>query len=546
MASLLMIKGPNPGQRYALEKERLVLGRNADCDVVFPPPGNTAVSREHAIIVCIQGRFFIEDLKSRNGTHVNNQLIKDRTPLRDNDRVRICDFLLSFHDTAPADDDEEDEPDSTFEASVSHHTSSQLLEAQPAEKLKVLLDISTDLSKTLEQDQLLPKIVDRLLDLFKQAERGFVILHDHVTNRLVPKVVKTHRPQDETNARFSKSIVRRCLESGQALLSNDASNDSRFNLSQSIADFRIRSVMVAPLWTAEGKAVGVIQLDTQQPSRKFTPDDLKLLLGVASQASIAVENARLHQEQLANERYQAQMELARQVQRGFLPDKPPRVNGYEFYQYYESAYEVGGDYYDFIPLPGGRLAMMLGDVAGKGVAAALLMAKISADARFCALTEPDPAVMIAKLNNQLHHNGPADRFVTLVAAILNPEDHSVTLVNAGHPSPLVYRQADGQLEPAMPTGQVGLPLGVMPDYSYAACQVTLNPGDCLLAFTDGVTEAMDLDNNQLQMKGVYAALRDGPFTPLALGERLVRTVRAHAAGRNQYDDITLACLGRNP
>src|SRR5262245_13638418 len=166
MASLLMIKGPNPGQRYSLEKERTVLGRNADCDVVFPPPGNTAVSREHAVIVCSQGRFFIEDLKSRNGTHVNTQLIKDRTPLRDNDRIRICDFLLSFHDTAPVEEDDEDEPDSTFEASVSHHTSNQLLEAQPAEKLKALLDISTDLSKTLEQDQLLPKIVDRLIDLF--------------------------------------------------------------------------------------------------------------------------------------------------------------------------------------------------------------------------------------------------------------------------------------------------------------------------------------------------------------------------------------------
>lgn len=544
MASLLMIKGPNPGQRYVLEKGRIILGRNADCDVVLPPPNNTAVSREHAAITKIDDRYYLEDLKSRNNTYVNNQAVKERTPLQDNDRIRICDYLLSFHDSV--EEEEEAVPDTAFEASVSHHTSSQLLEAQPAEKLKALLDISTDLSRTLDQEQLLPKIVDRLLDLFKQAERGFVILHDPLTNRLVPKVIKTHRPQDESNASFSKSIVRKCLETSQALLSNDASNDSRFNLSQSIADFRIRSVMVAPIWTAEGKAVGVIQLDTQQPSRKFNADDLKLLLGVANQASIAVENARLHQEVVARERYQAQMELARQVQRGFLPEQAPSIEGYEFFQYYESAYEVGGDYYDFIPVHGGRLVMMLGDVAGKGVAAALLMAKFSADARFCALTESDASEVAVKLNNLLHRTGPADRFVTFVAATLNPADHSVTLVNAGHPAPLLYRQATGKLEPAMTTNHVGLPLGVVADHAYPSLRVELEPGDCILAYTDGVTEAMDLENQQLHVKGVYRALSEGPFTPRGLGERLVQAVRLHAAGRSQHDDITLVCLGRNP
>src|SRR5262249_55356397 len=151
---------------------------------------------------------------------------------------------------------------------------------------------------------------------------------------------------------------------------------------------------------------------------------------------------------------------------GFLPERPPRIAGYEFFQFYEPAYEVGGDYYDFIPLPGNRLAMMLGDVAGKGVAAALLMAKVSADARFCALTEPDPAAVVSRLNSLLLQSGPADRFVTLVAAVLNHAEHTVTLVNAGHPAPLLYRQATGKIEPAMDTDQVGLPLGVLPGFEY--------------------------------------------------------------------------------
>src|SRR5262249_20290809 len=165
--------------------------------------------------------------------------------------------------------------------------------------------------------------------------------------------------------------------------------------------------------------------------------------------------------------------------------------------------EIGGDYYDFIPLPGGRLAMMLGDVAGKGAAAALLMAKVSADARFCALTETDPAVVVGKLNRLLHETGQSDRFGTLVAALLNHAEHTVTLINAGHPAPLLYRQATGAIGPAMDPALSGLPLGVVGDFCYPAYTVALEPGDCIMAFTDGVTEAMDVDNKQLQMKGVY-------------------------------------------
>src|SRR5262249_19841967 len=150
-------------------------------------------------------------------------------------------------------------------------------------------------------------------------------------------------------------------------------------------DFRIRSVMCVPLCTpegktSEGKAFGVIQLDTQDRSKKFTEEDLKLLWGVANQAAIAMDNARLHAEVVARERLQSDLDLARRVQHSFLPSSLPKVAGYEFYAYYQSAQEVGGDYYGFIPLPQDRLVLTLGDVAGKGIAAALLMAKLSSDA----------------------------------------------------------------------------------------------------------------------------------------------------------------------
>jgi CheY-like chemotaxis protein len=155
---------------------------------------------------------------------------------------------------------------------------------------------------------------------------------------------------------------------------------------------------------------------------------------------IELEEYSRHLE-LARERLKLDLELARGVQRGFLPLRLPEVPGYEFFTHYESAYEVGGDYYDFILLPGQRVAVLLGDVAGKGVVAALLMAKLSADARSCMLTEPNPAAAVTKLNSLMAQSGIGDRFVTLVAAILDPGSHTVTLVNAGHPSPLIYRRA---------------------------------------------------------------------------------------------------------
>jgi serine phosphatase RsbU (regulator of sigma subunit) len=559
MASLLILKGANQGLRLQLEGDRIVLGRDPGCDVVI---AGTAVSRKHAVISRVHGKYYIEDgdgdgAKSRNGTSVNNELIPfpGRVLLKDNDRIKICDFLCTYQEGKPVKPlppelrPEEPEPpeetggSTTVEAALSN-IGNALLETQPAEKLKALLDITSNLSKTLALDSLLPKIVDSMFQLFKQADRGFIILREDGSTRLIPKVIKTRRPHDEANARFSRRIVNQCMENVQALLSDDAASDSRFSMSQSIADFRIRSVMCAPLYSQDGKAFGVIQLDTQDRTKKFTQEDLKLLTGVATQASIALENAKLHEEQVAQERIKRDLEVAAEVQRGFLPLRPPDVPGYDFFSHYEAAQEVGGDYYDFIPLPQQRLAVMLGDVAGKGMPAALLMAKLSSDARFCMLTESGPAPAITKLNTLFHQAGLIDRFVTLVAAMLDPADHSVTLVSAGHPSPLLYRAATGEFEEAVPTASAGLPVAVDPAFQYGSVAVQLGPGDCIVIFSDGVTDAMDMQNRQFQVKGIRAALKGGGFVPLTLGTRLVHAVELHSAGRSQHDDITLVCFGR--
>jgi serine phosphatase RsbU (regulator of sigma subunit)/pSer/pThr/pTyr-binding forkhead associated (FHA) protein len=542
MPSLHVIKGANQGALIPLEGEKFILGRNPDCHIVIPV---TSVSREHAEIVRVQGRFFIEDRQSRNHTYVNDREVTGRTPLRNNDQIRICDFLATFLDKATEDDDGGEESTSTVEAMISQ-SSHQLLYEQPAEKLRGLLEISANLSKTLELDALLPKIVESLFDLFRQADRCFIIQTEEGVKKLMPRVVRTRRAQDETNARFSKSIVQRCLDTAQAFLSDDASRDDRIQLSQSVVDFRIRSVMCVPLCDANGKAFGVIQLDTQDRSKKFTQEDLKLLWGVANQAAIALDNARLHTEAVARERLRRDLELAHRVQLSFLPAKLPQVAGYEFYAHYEPANEVGGDYYGFVPMPHGRLAITVGDVAGKGVPAALLMAKLSSDARFSLLTEPDLGRATAKLNDLLYEfTNPMDRFVTMAGVILDPAEHTLTLVNAGHLSPLIHRKGTSTLTDAMPKDKAGVPLGIMEGFTFDTCQAALQPGDSLLMFSDGVLDALDVRENQFQMKGVLRAIQDSASAgPRALGERIVKAVQLHSTNRSPHDDVTLVCLGR--
>lgn len=258
---------------------------------------------------------------------------------------------------------------------------------------------------------------------------------------------------------------------------------------------------------------------------------------------IELEDYSRHLE-LARERLKHDLELARAVQRGFLPLRLLEVPGYEFFTHYESAYEIGGDYYDFMLLPRGRVGILLGDVAGKGVVAAMLMAKLSANAKFCMLTEPDPATALTKLNDLMIHSGIADRFVTLVAAVLDPASHSVTLVSAGHPSPLIYHRATRTVDEAVTREVTGLPLGVLDGFQYEACRVELEPGDSILAFTDGVTEATDVRDVQLQTRGLYAAVQGSAYTTRELGERVVEVVKQFAAGRSQQDDIALVGFGR--
>jgi len=567
MPSLILLKSPegaSPNKHIPLNGDQLVIGRDENgCQIVIP---HHAVSRKHAQITRSgNGQFFIEDLKSRNKTFVNSKEVAPpvRQLLKPDDRIKICDFLFRFHDERAVkpkelpewlskvgrDDEPEDSGMTTIEATQGKGNVQQFLEVAPSDRLRALLEISTNLSRTLDLDPLLVQIADTLFGVFKQADRCFVLILDE-NARPVPKVRKSRRPAlDDT--RFSRTIVKKAIDSKHSYLSEDASSDAALGPAASIAEFKIRSVMCVPLLDAQGSPTGAIQVDTQDRTKKFSLDDLNLLTIVANLASVAIEKARLHEAVLEREKEQKEIELARKVQLGFLPQTLPDVPSYEFYAHYSPAQTVGGDYYDFISLPGGRVAIVLGDVAGKGVPAALLVAKLSSEVRFCLLTTPNLAQAVSLLNDQMIRGGLGDRFVTLAVMVLDPVTHTVTVVNAGHMAPKLYRAATDELVDSITLDATGLPVGALPDYPFEQVTFTLDVGDSVALFTDGVTDAMNPAGKMFSQAAVDrflspddSALAADAQRAKRLGERLVAAVRAHADGRPQNDDIAVVAFGR--
>ena len=545
MAQLKAINGPTQGTQYPLEQaeeRNWVMGRHPMCDIVVD---ENSISRQHAQIVWDGERFYVEDLRSRNHTYVNNEIISGRVALKPGDVIKLCDTAFEFQmppQVAAGGNFFADDLGSTHQSTVlskvslSSLSDSSRLVASPAVTLEALLQIARTLGRAISLDEVLPQVLNGLFRIFLQADRGYIALLDAQGN-LIPRWSQARR-EDMRDFRVSRTIANEVLSRKEAILSVDALSDDRFDTSQSIADFRIRSMMCAPLLDSDDQPMGILQLDTTQQHKQFRENDLEVLVAVATQASIAIDNARLHEQTLRQKAVERDLELAHEVQQSFLPDATPRVEGFEFYHFYRAANHIGGDYFDYVTLPDGRIAVVVADVVGHGVAAALLMAKLSAEARFCLAAAPTPAAAVTALNERMSHL-PIDRFVTLVLTVVHPQTHEVTVVNAGHMNP-VWLKASGEVTEA--GGESGFPVGIFDDHQYEQTTVTLDAGDMLLLYTDGVNEASDAEENQFGIERVRQAVQRAGGDPRASIEQLVDEVGQFA--REQEDDMCLVAFRR--
>ncbi len=560
MASLELLTGANAGRRYELTGEKTIIGRDRYpiCDVTIREP---TVSRQHARIQIEGDRYYIEDLGSLNGTYVNREKISGRTQLSDGDIVQIYEVLMKLHlgiaaeSAAPASSVAGDPvipieiPDGqhvpTQVVSTLDPTAGTAVETSFQAKFQTILEINRNLGTTLVVDDMLSKLLDGLFKMFPQTDRGYVLLATEPDGRLTPQAFKDRKGGSgfsSTMGPINRKVARRAFSRGHAILSVDQPDDDDSG-TFSVLEVQNRSAMCAPLIGPSRNPLGVLYLDTNDPQLRFTREDLELLSNVATTSSQALEYAKIHQDQMEETRRRQEMATAKTVQMHFLPASRPKVPGYRFYHHYHAAREIGGDYFGYIPLPDGRLAVAIGDVAGKGVSAALMMARLCSEVRYCLLMSITAAEAVTRLNQEISSLPTTDRFITFLLGVLDPRSHELTLVNAGHIPPFRRSGASAEVE-RIESGREGPPLGIDARATYKQFELTLGAGDTVVMYTDGVNEAMDPQDRVYGHGRVRSVLSASPPDPVEIGQALLTDVQRFVRNRAQADDICVLCLGR--
>ena len=545
-------------QKVHLGRQTVVIGRHPECDIVID---DASVSRRHANIANDNGVFFVADLESRNGTFVNSSAIHQPTRLFDGAEIAICDIKFRFHleqepvfqpirgyemddskiaQTVILEDDHDEIQSkvmSQLEVPSHHHRRDQDVNAEA--KLQALIQTARELSESVVLEDVLDRCLSCLFELFREADRGFIVLKGP-DEELKPLGMKMRQPNDE-RIRISRTIVNQVLETRRPLISSDATSDDRFNLSQSVVDFRLRSIMCAPLISTKDEAIGVIQLDTLRNKIAFSEKDLEVFVTVAMQASLAIQRLNLIKETIHIQELENDLKLAHDVQQAFLPQHRPNFPEFEFYSFYSATMAVGGDYYDYIPIGDDKIAIVIADVVGHGVAAALLMAKVAAESRFALASTGCPIKAMGLINQSLSELN-LDKFVTVLLVMINRTDQHVQIVNAGHMPPLL-KKSNGSV--VLLSDEVsGLPLGIGVNETYHSLDFTLSPDDVLVLYTDGINESMDKQGNQLGIHRLIDEIKASQTKrPGTIGKFICQLVNRHVDGQQPTDDMCLVCVG---
>jgi serine phosphatase RsbU (regulator of sigma subunit) len=549
MAKLVGVAGIAKGREVELGPKN-VLGRSFDADIRLD---DLIVSRRHAAIVEREGGFYVEDLGSGNGSYVNDDLVSAPTLLHNGDLVRLAENVFRFEAPVAAGETGrvslvDAPPQDAVMQTLDIGATLMNLKAPPEpeallkanERFRTVLEISNAVQTQLDMNSLLNKIMDRLFEVFPQADRGFIMLRpDEEGADMVAAAARQRGKEKPDEITISRSIINKSLCDRVAVLSADAMSDRRFAEAMSVVNFQIRSMMCAPI-IANDQGLGIIHLDTTRQDSQFTMDDLDLLTGVANQVAFAIANARMHERLLRQQRMERDLQLARQVQESFLPRSLPEVEGFEFAATYKAALEVGGDFYDLIPLNDGRLGIVVGDVAGKGMPAALLMARMSSDVRFFALNESSPGAVLRRVNDRLCAMNPEGSFVTMIYGTLDPATREFRMANAAHPPP-VLRDKSG--EAVEVTHCTNFPIGAVDDAEFEEESFTLEPGQTVALFSDGVTEAMNGERELFGSERLLAAAGKRAAGARAYMENILAQVQAHVGDAYQSDDLTLLCFG---
>lgn len=563
--SELIVKYPDrTPDHFPLGRLRITIGRSARNDLCIPDP---FASRVHAEVRREGDEYVLQDLGSANGTLYNGATVEGAVHLTAGGRIQIGETEIIFDDgtynssmgATMITDNTGTLPEATIALASGDRTTSGLLEAiegartQPEEiastattpkaKQGDLLALISKVGITLLASATLNETLEQIVSLVFEAvpaDRCLIMMRDQGSEDLRVAVARLRdRVGEVGEIRVSRNVLDEVVMRGKSVLTSDAQHDPRFASGTMVLQ-GVRSVLAVPLGVSE-KVFGIIYADSPIAEGRFTEDHLKVLTTLASVAAIRVENARLVEERWERERLERELALASEIQQRFQPTAPPHVDGYELQGISFPCYEIGGDYYDFIEREDGRLVIALGDVSGKGTAAALLMSSLHAAVHAQSASHDSLVATISAVNRYLADNIPANRFVTLFYAELDPESGALSFLNAGHNPPLIVHSA-GTVE-QLASG--GLPLGIKPDAEYREGRTQLQQGDVLVIYSDGVTEAMSPTGEEFGATRLYEVVaRNVNASAAGIRDRIESSLTKFAQGTSAADDITLVIVKR--
>jgi serine phosphatase RsbU (regulator of sigma subunit)/pSer/pThr/pTyr-binding forkhead associated (FHA) protein len=543
MAEIAIQTAGGTHERYPLGRARVTIGRSRESDIFLP---DQWLSRHHAAIEERPDGYWVSDLKSKNGTLLNGEPVRDWRRLRPGDVITLGEHTLTFCAEAVDDEDDEREPEGTRVFSVrelSAISTRPAIDAAELQRQNRVLAILSKAASELVVHRPLGELFDLVLELLLEAvtaERGAILLLEAG----LPQIKASRSRSGDALARVSRSIARRVIEERVSLLLPNVLEDARFRSEDSILASGIRTAMCAPLWVSaagDGRdsVIGLVYVDSIQHAHAFTDDDLRVLTALANVAAAKIENVRLLEESLEKRRLEEDMRMAAEIQTGLLPASAPRLPGWDLAGSNRPCRTVGGDYYDFA-IERGRLLLALGDVSGKGTGAALLMTVLRAAVR-AHWTEPSLADAVSRINRTVCQNVPSSKYVTFFLASLDPASGRLEFVNAGHNPPILVRAA-GEVE-KLSSG--GLVLGIFESVVYEGGSVEMRAGDTLIVYSDGVTETWDPDGEEFgEDKLVALAVAGRAAGADALQNAILCEIERFEQGARATDDRTLVVLKR--
>ena len=512
----------------------ITLGRASECTV---PISDRYLSRRHAEIALDDDDWIVRDLGSVNGTMLNGTRLLGSAPLRPGDRINLGDTEIIV---------DAEEATTSQSHIIALDTDSQatnlaipLRDAiEDTTRTNILALLAMQFIEDRSMGELFDFILDRVVELLQPSRAALALLSDdHETFANV--LLRRSDAGESVDLFISRTLLREVIDGRKVVAFVDTSQDEKLAQAKSIVAQDIRSAVCAPLMVGDA-VLGVLYLDFQAKRGSVTRDDVNLLAQIARFAAVKLETTRLREEASAKARLEEELRTAYTIQSRLLPAELPSINGYAFAGANRPCRTVSGDYYDVVVRPDGRIYFIMADVSGKGITAALVMASVATAFSIFTRTDPSPADLVRDLNTTLAPKTAPTKFVTMVVGVLDPKTGAIEFANAGHVAPLVI--AKNGVAQLTVTDMV---VGLFAQARYRNQSVTLEAGDTLVLFTDGVTEAENEVDEQLGLDPVAQCVSTMHGT---LASHVLQTIENHVqefvGNAPLTDDLTMLALTR--